>query len=109
MNKTLAITTIALVAVVLGMSALVPALANQVEPDSPPGGIPQSEECQECDEELNDELLEITEEFNECMADAEDLEEELECSDEANEDTQEAFEEWAECREDNACDPTTTA
>jgi len=106
-KNTLAISAITLVAVVLGMSALAPALANQVEPDGfqPPNGAPPiSEECQECDDELNEELQEINEEFTECIEEAEgDSEEISECIEEANEDFQEAFDKWEECLEDNAC------
>ncbi len=38
MNKTLAITAIVLVAIVMGMSTIAPALAYQAEADNHPGG-----------------------------------------------------------------------
>ena len=104
MNSKIAISAITLVAVVLGMSALAPALAYQVEPDGAfPGPGPISEECQECDEEFFDELQEINEELNECLADVEEPEDFDECVEEFFEDSQEAFDQWLECLEDNAC------
>ena len=107
--KISAISVIGLVAVVLGMSALAPALANQMEPDGfggTTGPPPLSEECQECDEELDEEMLEIDEEESECKEDAgTDAEEVAECVAEAEDDRLEAAEEHDECFEDNACMP----
>ncbi len=108
MNSKIAISAITLVAVVLGISALVPALANQVEPDGfqQPNGIPSiSEECSECIDEFFEENQEIVAEFDECLADVEDSEDLEECLREFNEDFDEAFDEMFECFDDNACFP----
>ena len=45
MNKTLAITTIALVAVVMGMGTIVPAMAYQAEPDQRPRSLGTWKPC----------------------------------------------------------------
>jgi len=77
-------------------------------PDASAGIPPLSEECQECDEELDEEMLEIDEEERECKEDAgTDAEEVAECVAEAEDDRDEANEEWEECVADNACMMTT--
>ena len=89
--RALVISAIVLVAMVLGMSSVVPALAYQVEPDvpPPPPPPPPSLECLECQDEFLEELDECLEDFVE----EGDFEEFFECF-------FEAVEEFFECTEE---------